>query len=259
MILTVVSSPVSITQSFALASPIPVSGTSFKPWKPFVFGFSFNTLSTNATLFLSSSPSLSGVEYFALAIVNGLLTLTFDYGCGSGTVTISPALNDGLWHSVVVSRACSQAALAVDGGAYLASAVTPSAEPGASAWRSVFSVAVPGQHAALGTQTKTGVTLGACARGCIDDSLCVAFNYLAAVNATVGPRCELLARTSVTVVPVSVNYLSPYYYYYEVLQTAYTTVVAPSSSYQGCLGGVTLNSWPISLTALGNVTLSPCS
>jgi hypothetical protein len=253
----------------SLSVPIVLpDGNRFQASRPLLLEFSFRTLLLNATLFQSSATNSSAtllVEFFSVTLVNGFVTLSFDYGCGPGSTSAPLSVSDGLWHTVVISRACGQGAIDVDRGVVSAFATAvSSADDEATSWRSVFSLAAVGRRAGLADGAAlANLTIALCARRCIDSPFCSAFNFLSELDGST--TCELLVASSSTTVSVAADPRASQYYYFEFLFSAFDLVVGgpaqlgASPSFHGCIAGTTLNSWAVDVAQQSGRALPPCA
>ena len=239
------------------------AGEILNPSKPLIITFALRTTMPNTQLSLIVDANNIS-DYLSVALTAGLLTVSYDYGCGPTIVQTSSPLNNGAWHVIQISRTCSQVAVVVDDGADSASGTSASIDT--SAWRTQFAIAAPGRRTGFTIMQTTGISLQACAWRCIDHPLCAAFNYLAAGNSSM---CEPLSSVSST---LSSAPLSTLYQYFEALpvnapilfggadgqinsDVLVTTLQPPL---KGCMGGVSINTWSVDVASAAGMTLTPC-
>lgn len=268
----------------ALSLKTPLSlpdGNRFQPGKPAIVQFYFKSYDVNSILFQilprsRASINLTSVDYMTVGFSDGFLSLSYNYGCGFVSLTVTSPLNDGLWHSAVISRACNQAVIVIDSGIHAASTTPASnnSSPDTAAWLTVFSPVASHRRAGTVVALYSSMTRASCANRCLDNPYCQALNY-GPVFSQDQPlaSCELLLQNSSTVIPSTVDIDSPFYeYYYNLLSLSpYDfSVAGPVSSsiasasmaglgnYVGCVAGIDIDTWAIDIARLSNTQLDEC-
>lgn len=146
----------------------------FLPFKPVAIQFHFRTTSPNAVLLTAKSQT--GVDYFTVSLVNGQVTLTFNYGAGPVVTTAPGLFNDGEWHLVSLSRTVQEGTIVIDSGASTAQGIVSSST--GSEWEVFFLEPKAGSLIArnIGPALR-GVSLPVCAQRCLDEPACLSIDF----------------------------------------------------------------------------------
>ena len=232
------------------------------------------TNASNGIILSVHNESALAADFLTMGLMDGYPFVSFEYGAAPLFVEAPHFIADGVWHALSVTRSSGSGTLMADGREYKASysSVVDAANDGSSgggegpsqqeqgeeAWQALFSAALPGRmmpSRVIQSINGSAVTLGQCAQECLDLPSCVAFSfspsYVMASNNPSNPVSIAPAVCELNAGGTTEDLLSdPAYVYYTLAGTTLASDIwlqVGSASFAGCIGGVVIQNWPVTL------------